>query len=446
MKQKDKKKLFLHIGTRKTATSSIQKTIYRNRKIFEKNNLYYPKNWREAHNLEIYCMFADKPENYSFNVFNNYSKQQVEENNEINRKNIISEIKNTKCKNILLSAEDASALTQKNIENLKKFINHELNITNTKIIVAVRDILSYIASDMQQLIKDGVGEVNIKLYENFYRNKIEKYINVFGRENIIVYKFEDSVEHEMGPVGYFCDILEVHKDVLSKITIEKTNEGVSDKAIDLIKYINSKVPLTNNLKLSDGRFKGDTQLLNFLSGNKFIPKKEYQERVLKQNSNDLKWLKSILNIDYTKTKVKEPYKIKYDGVFADEILDIYSSLSPLIRRLTYEYILKQLSRNTDKSDILNLQKILNHILENDIENLLDSNIVTNAKSKKPTNIIDLQKDLFENVDNLRGLAFILEKSGEIKMAYYFINEALKIRPNGPILKKKVEEYKNLLFK
>ena len=53
------KTLYLHVGLRKTATSSIQATLYSNLDILRKNDIFYPREWRESHNLELYCSFCN---------------------------------------------------------------------------------------------------------------------------------------------------------------------------------------------------------------------------------------------------------------------------------------------------------------------------------------------------------------------------------------------------
>jgi len=429
------KTLYLHIGTRKTATSSIQKTIFNNRKIFEKNGLYYPENWRKAHNLELFCMFTDRPERYSFNVFNKYTKEQVEKNNINNRNNIIKEVQKTACEKILFSAEDVSALGKKNIENLKLFINTELNIYKIIIIVSVRDILSYVTSDLQQYIKDGHGKVNIQHYKDFYRAKIEKFIEVFGRENIIVYKFEDAIKHELGPVGYFFDIINFPRDVLSEIKIDKTNEGISNRAIDLMEYINVRIPLTHNGKLSKGRCLGDTKVINRLSGDRFIPKKVFQEQVLEINHDNLIWLKDNFNIDYTTTKSKEPHEIKYDVEYVNEVVNIYSKLKPFIQKLVFDYFV-------DKSLVLqgeskaNVDQIVSYIKDN-FSYVSIFEIQAQPSTLKTTKRNVISKGIA--VNKIRDLAIEIE-SVDLKLARKIMLIAHEERKHGTLIKDKLDEY------
>jgi hypothetical protein len=50
----------------------------------------------------------------------------------------------------------------------------------------------------------------------------------------------------------------------------------------------------------------------------------------------------------------------------------------------------------------------------------------------------------EFVDNVRDLAVSFEKKGDIEMAFYLMGLAFKERPNGPYIKKKFFDYKNIL--
>ena len=44
-------------------------------------------------------------------------------------------------------------------------------------------------------------------------------------------------------------------------------------------------------------------------------------------------------------------------------------------------------------------------------------------------------------DILREIALAFEKDGNTKTALLIMEKALELRPNGPFIKKKVEEYK-----
>ena len=64
---------------------------------------------------------------------------------------------------------------------------------------------------------------------------------------------------------------QVAEDEIEKFSRErKSNVGGSDKAIDLINYINTKLPFFSSDRLNPGRFDGDTNLIHSLvKGNKF---------------------------------------------------------------------------------------------------------------------------------------------------------------------------------
>jgi hypothetical protein len=55
-------------------------------------------------------------------------------------------------------------------------------------------------------------------------------------------------------------------------------------------------------------------------------------------------------------------------------------------------------------------------------------------------------DKCDSADILKEVALALEKDGEIHSALVLMNKALKLRPTGPIIQKKIEEYEEILSK
>ncbi|ORU93488.1 MAG: hypothetical protein A6F70_05635 [Cycloclasticus sp. symbiont of Bathymodiolus heckerae] len=62
MKNNHVKNLYLHVGMSKTATSSIQDTLYANRDWLEKNDYFYSKKLPKNHSDTFRMLFWDSPE------------------------------------------------------------------------------------------------------------------------------------------------------------------------------------------------------------------------------------------------------------------------------------------------------------------------------------------------------------------------------------------------
>ena len=56
----------------------------------------------------------------------------------------------------------------------------------------------------------------------------------------------------------------------------------------------------------------------------------------------------------------------------------------------------------------------------------------------------INNENFGSADILREVALAFEKDGDIETAYSLMKKASALRPNGPFIKKKVEEYREIL--
>jgi hypothetical protein len=90
--------IFLHIGLHKTATTSIQKTLFlkKNSKLLEAHGYFYPKHWPDNHSIPLYSIFCDFPEKYHINIKKGYSINEIKKVNEAYLESLEQEIKKNK--------------------------------------------------------------------------------------------------------------------------------------------------------------------------------------------------------------------------------------------------------------------------------------------------------------------------------------------------------------
>ncbi len=105
-----------------------------------------------------------------------------------------------------------------------------------------------------------------------------KFINLVGVENFIIYKFEDSIKYETGVVGAFLSVLGIP---ITDNVVNTQNQGLSNKAIDIIYYINSMQPLNLNGVKNKYRKEFDTLAFRKLSGNKFVLPEKFKKKFMK---------------------------------------------------------------------------------------------------------------------------------------------------------------------
>ena len=86
--------IFLHVGLHKTASSSIQDTLFskKNSKFLEENDYLYPKHWPANHSIPLYSNFCDHPEKYHINIKKGYGMEETKKANEAYLQSIEKEI------------------------------------------------------------------------------------------------------------------------------------------------------------------------------------------------------------------------------------------------------------------------------------------------------------------------------------------------------------------
>lgn len=456
------KKVYLHIGMHKTATSSIQATMYHNKELLRKieKGILYPNKWGESHCAPMYSIFTENPESYHYHIKNRRTKKEIEIFNKRMKDNIIKEINYTKCETLLISGEEISILSTLAVEKIRVFFNEVLPNVDIKIIISTRESSSFISSTFQQATKGGNSLKTyisrLSRFQSLYYDRIEKFIKFFSKENIIAYKFEDACKHEYGPVGYFLQVLGVKKDEIKNFDIKKTNEGVSDKAVELIAYINDTIPLITLGKLSKGRYGQDTIALHNIRGKKYKLDKTIIQKIEKQNFRDTLWLKDTLDIDYTNYKL-ESFSEKnhtYNDDYYEDVTMVYSSLSKMIKRLVYEFMVEKSKNIKEQESQVIINRIIEYIQQNHPEiintklnDLIDEYEYKISCDKEHKEML-LNKFQIEtkmhNADFYRDIAVFLEKHGQLESAYYFMKKAKFYRRTGPFILKKCNEYEKIL--
>jgi hypothetical protein len=224
------KQVFLHIGTQKTGSSSIQFFLHSNRERLTELGYLYPSEKKTHHNL-AYTLLGDPKADHKSNTW----------------EDIIAEIDNSKLDKIIISSEFFAQSSK--IEFIEKIAAY-LAKYQTKIIVYLKRQDKKVESSFNQQMKTGVyaGTVEFFLKESKspnYLKMLDNWGQVFGRENIIV----RSLEKEQIP--------DIYQDFLKNIGIasldgftktEDRNIKPNIDQISAINFINQKIASKLDLK------------------------------------------------------------------------------------------------------------------------------------------------------------------------------------------------------
>lgn len=335
--------VYIHMGSPKTATTSIQRTLHaeENFELLKSSGYLYPRKSLAGHNISIGNLFLpfSKSINRPFMLESGIqTEEQMHFFNEDTVAKLMNEIVYHKCDKLILSAEILFRIRADGVEKIKTFFTELLPNAHIKVIFCTRDKLTYVVSEIQELIPAGaIIEKRVKdahaLYGSFFRSFFEALLLHFNHKDIMVYKFEDAVASDFGPVGYFLSVLGFTDNVINQFNCYKANESRCYEAATLFSYINSRVPkyvhngslrVVNSESLRGCMY---TPLYEYVRGVKFALTQAQIDTLVEATREDARWLLDNFGIDYAETNVQP---INEENAWNQETLEDLQVIFPYL--------------------------------------------------------------------------------------------------------------------
>ncbi|EAL9771614.1 hypothetical protein D0772_01280 [Campylobacter lari] len=232
---------YVHIGTVKTGTTSIQKFLHNNYDVLCKQGILYPKSFRKSFqhwdlvDLVLFCA-----ENHCKNlndIKDIYFSEQIEK--------IKEELVNKNVK-VLFSSEGITRelYDRKHIKILKMILRN-LGFKQIYILLYIRNCLEFIPSFSSQNIKGGIihqtdticAKDHLLKFAFDYRWIIRNYMYIFHKENVIVKLFSKNEFYNRDLLKDFIHSIG-HKWCNDFAIPKKENESLNLLGIELQRRIN----------------------------------------------------------------------------------------------------------------------------------------------------------------------------------------------------------------
>lgn len=335
-----KKEIILHIGSGKTGSTSIQKSLFANKNNFE-NIINYPLILDRKDNQIFrfaFCQLNNTPSNIR-------SQYKDDEKGFLDFQNSIKKSfeKLVKLSNAVIVSSEFLFLSQE--EEIKKIHDYlkDLGFNSFKIIVYIRDPADYYLSVAQQALKT---KSSISYPESFYydfRKGILLWEKHFSNINVRLFKKELLIEQDV--VKDFCSIIKGYGYPLNFVNFKRINETLSSEITQVMQDIYSKAPneLVHNKKEALRKFIILLTKKYSNIGSKPILKNEIKNFIYSRFYNDLNWLNNEFN--YNLTFHENTYQLNEIKDFKDIVTSFDISL--------YEKILK--------NEELNIQTFFNEL-------------------------------------------------------------------------------------
>lgn len=253
------KKLILHMGFHKTASSSFQRSCWIGRGQLEKLGYYYPEfihcetnhRFKANHGPVIISLLHKNPETYYGNIV--LKTQDIKAVNDAYKSQLNAILDHPA--DVIISGEGISTLNLTQLKTLQSWIHD----SGREIIplCLVRSPYDFHCSALQQEVKHG-NHIDFKILHTQHA-KISAIKTAFPNTQFA--PFKESCNHPDGPVGYLFEMLGIdHSD----FEIISTNSGISNSTVRAQNSINKAEPVVRKQSMNPFHFK-----LPSIKGEKF---------------------------------------------------------------------------------------------------------------------------------------------------------------------------------
>jgi len=250
------------------------------------------------HGTMLLSLFSEQPE--KLNLYIRRPEDDIGAANAAYREQFERLLARKDC-TVLISAE---FLAGRSPEFLKKIASTIRKYGwSVEVIATVRSPLSNLVSTYAQAIKSipilPKSLLDYRVQASASR-RLKNLRSVF--DTVRTYPFSEACGHPHGPIGYFLDFLGIENVGAFEFVTE--NEGLSNNAIRLLRYIEGFEPLIVDGKKNPNRFERDLEYLWAIPGPKFHLTCEEYETVREHIEFENAWLESNLGREYCDEEIE----------------------------------------------------------------------------------------------------------------------------------------------
>lgn len=251
--------VYIHIGTEKTGTTSLQNFFQLNREVLAENGIWYPKcvGIEKHFSLSIYCRAESIMDDLNARTDLNSIGSIRKFKNELPGK-LLEEMSSLHYspRKLILSSEHLSSrlFNRHELEKLKELVS--LFSAKPKIVIYLRRQDEFLISSYSTYIKSGgteeftIPEIDQELAKRYdYLKMLDLWSDVFEKENIVVRIYDKKELKKEDIIVDFLDQIQV--DFKESYAIPKRrNETFSNSNLEFLRRFNSLVPCIVDSKLN----------------------------------------------------------------------------------------------------------------------------------------------------------------------------------------------------
>lgn len=244
-------KCYLHIGTQKTGSTTLQQFLSINRAMLAQQGYFVPQSSGQTKDwlLMVACYDPDRRTNATHNL-GIHTERQLEIFRACTLRSLKQECNKTNLPYLILSSEDfhGSLTSVTELNRLKNSLTY-IGCNNIQVIVYLRDPAELANSKYCGMIAGGATEKNPPPPEDYkqhcdHRQTLERWSDIFGNENILARIHEKTSLVNASIIDDFVQCIGASLTP-GMILPSNINTVLSHNALELIRRVNEKLPETS---------------------------------------------------------------------------------------------------------------------------------------------------------------------------------------------------------
>lgn len=294
------RRIVLHIGVHKTASTTIQNSLSLKRQQLAAANVLYPAFQAgqvriSNHSIPFFSLFSENPDKYHFNISQGYTT--TDSIGTLHREYSLQLKKQISCfegDTMVISGEDISHLSSGELRSLRTYLSE---VTNPDVKIEVLLFCRHPVTRFRSAVQASIchfgmtmkNAVEYHLYprRNYFQNLTGTFSDIFGHENISVLRYEDAIAHPRGPAGAVLRFLDPSLPEKIKPEPARDNPGQTYETVILFDAINRTFPEKPGYVLAPDRMVILNQMFSDIPGPKFRLRKGESRMVWNELSEDI---------------------------------------------------------------------------------------------------------------------------------------------------------------